>query len=80
MSDLENPVVNLYPDRAKQPTLWSSDDDGAPTVTLRKENDLWVARFDRKAIASADSPQQLAAHLYGEYGLLAVLNATQVHA
>lgn len=70
----DNPVVNLYPDNPTRPTVWTSDDDGAPTVVLRKELDVWVARFDRKAVAAAPTAEALTAHLYGEYGLLAVLN------
>lgn len=72
MSD--EPIVNLYPDDPSEPTVWSSDDDGAPTVVLRKAPLGWTALFDRKAVASARSPEALTAHLYAEHGLLAVLN------
>jgi hypothetical protein len=70
----DEPVVNLYPDHPRRPTAWTSADGGAPTVTLRKEADHWVARFDRQPVAVAATPEQLTAHLLGEFGLLAVLN------
>lgn len=70
----DDPVVNLYPNNLVRPTSWTSQDDGAPPVILRKEHGLWVARFDRKPVATAPSAEALTAHLYGEYGLLAVLN------
>lgn len=77
----DEPVVNLYPDDPSKPTLWISDDDGAPTVVLRKASDgAWTAHFDRKAVAKAPTAEALAANLFAEHGLLAVLNENGVHA
>ncbi len=71
----DEPVVNLYPDDPDKPTLWISDDAGAPTVVLRKASDgIWTALFDRKAVATAASAEALTANLFREHGLLAVLN------
>lgn len=71
----DEPVVNLYPDDPDKPTLWISDDDGAPTVVLRKASEgAWTAYFDRKTVATAPSAEALAASLLAEHGLLAVLN------
>lgn len=70
----DEPVVNLYPDDPAKPSLWLSDDGGAPTVALRKASDgVWTALFDRKAVATAPSAEALTASLYSEHGLLAVL-------
>ena len=70
----DEPVVNLYPDDPRKPTLWISDDGGAPTVALRKAPDGgWTALFDRHAVAHARTPEALTAHLLSEHGLLAVL-------
>lgn len=75
------PVVNLYPDDPATPTLWISDDSGAPTVVLRRASDgMWTATFDRKAVANASSAEALTAELFAEHGLLAVLNEHGVHA
>lgn len=77
----DEPVVNLYPDDPDKPTLWISDDGGAPTVTLRKASDgVWTALFDRQAVATAPSAEALAASLLAEHGLLAVLNEHGVEA
>ena len=71
----DEPVVNLYPDDPDTPTLWISDDVGAPTVVLRKASDgIWTAHFDRKVVGAAATAEALTAHLFAEHGLLAVLN------
>lgn len=68
------PVVTLVPDDADHPTTWTSADDGAPTITLRKAADgHWTALFDRHAVARAPSAEALTAHLLSDHGLLAVL-------
>jgi hypothetical protein len=70
----DEPVVNLYPDHPDKPTLWISDDAGAPTVVLRKASDgIWTALFDRQAVAQARSAEALTATLLSDHGLLAVL-------
>ncbi|MEK6975273.1 MAG: hypothetical protein AABY18_02910 [Candidatus Thermoplasmatota archaeon] len=77
----DEPVVNLYPDDPDKPTLWISDDAGAPTVVLRKASDgIWTAHFDRKAIAAGPTAEDLTAQLFADHGLLAVLNEHGVHA
>ena len=77
----DEPVVNLYPDDPNTPTLWISDDDGAPSVVLRKASDgIWTAHFDRKTVGAAPSAEALTAHLFAEHGLLAVLNERGIHA
>lgn len=77
----DEPVVNLYPDDPKTPTRWISDDAGAPTVVLRRARDgNWTAHFDREAVGAAPTAEALAAHLFAEHGLLAVLNEHGVHA
>ena len=69
-------VVNLYPDRprGRDPAAWRSEDLGSPTVLFRRGGDGWVALFERQAVSRADTPEALAADVYGTYGLLAVLH------
>jgi hypothetical protein len=67
-------VVNLYPDHAGDPTSWSSQDLGSPSVHFRRGPRGWVAHLERHAVLSAPSPEALAADVYGEYGVLAVLH------
>lgn len=68
-------VVNLYPDHAGEPHSWRSEDLGAPSVLFRRGKAGWVAHLERQAVARADTPEALAADVYGEYGVLAVLHA-----
>jgi hypothetical protein len=70
----DEPVVNLYPDDPDMPTLWISDDDGSPTVVLRKASDgIWTALFDRSEVARAPTAEALTAYLLSDHGLVAVL-------
>lgn len=69
----DEPVVNLYPDDPRHPTVYLSDDGGAPTVALRKAPDGWQALFDRHVVAQAPTPEALTANLLADHGLLAVL-------
>jgi hypothetical protein len=67
-------VVNLYPDQTAAPSSWRSEDLGAPSVLFRRSDRGWVAHLERQAVLRADSPEALAADVYGEYGVLAVLH------
>src|SRR5688500_12576091 len=67
-------VVNLYPDQAIAPNAWRSEDLGAPSVLFRRSERGWVAHLEKQAVMRADSPEALAADVYGEYGVLAVLH------
>lgn len=68
-------VVNLYPDNPKRPRSWRSTDAADPEVVLTERSDgAWTARLERRTVARGDSAEKLAALLYGEYELLAVLN------
>lgn len=67
-------VVNLYPDQRNDPTSWSSQDLGSPSVLFRRGPHGWVAHLERQAVLRAHSPEALAADVYGEYGVLAVLH------
>lgn len=67
-------VVNLYPDHAGEPGCWRSEDLGAPSVLFRRGKGGWVAHLERQAVARADTPEALAADVYGEFGVLAVLH------
>ena len=68
-------VVNLYPDHAKDPSAWRSEDLGSPSVLFRRSGHGWTAHLERQAVLSAATPEALAADVYGEYGLLAVLHS-----
>ena len=67
-------VVNLYPDHATEPNAWRSEDLGAPSVLFRRSEHGWVAHLERQAVARAHTPEALAADVYGEFGVLAVLH------
>lgn len=67
-------VVNLYPDQAFEPNAWRSEDLGAPSVLFRRGDRGWVALLEKQAVLRAPSPEALAADVYGEYGVLAVLH------
>jgi hypothetical protein len=67
-------VVNLYPDNGDSPNYWRSEDRGAPTVLFRRGQRGWVAHLEKQAVLRADSAEALAADVYGEYGVLAVLH------
>ena len=67
-------VVNLYPDQPGAPTSWRSEDLGAPSVLFRRSERGWVAHLERQAVLRADTPEALAADVYGEFGVLAVLH------
>lgn len=67
-------VVNLYPDQAQEPNAWRSEDLGSPSVLFRRGDRGWVAHLERQAVLRAASPEALAADVYGEYGVLAVLH------
>ncbi|MHB1262668.1 MAG: hypothetical protein ACYC2H_13255 [Thermoplasmatota archaeon] len=68
-------VVNLYPDQIDDPDSWRSEDLGAPSVLFRRGQRGWVAHLEKQAVARADTPEALAADVYGEYGVLAVLHS-----
>ncbi len=67
-------VVNLYPDNGDDPTTWRSEDLGSPSVLFRRGQRGWVAHLEKQAVLRADSPEALAADVYGEFGVLAVLH------
>ena len=67
-------VVNLYPDQTAKPTSWRSEDLGAPSVLFRRGDRGWVAHLEKHAVLRADTPEALAAEVYGEFGVLAVLH------
>ena len=79
MSDTESTgealVVNLYPDDPKDPSAWRSEDLGSPSVLFRRSGHGWTAHLERHAVLSAPTPEALAADVYGEYGVLAVLHS-----
>ena len=68
-------VVNLYPDHARAPSSWRSEDLGSPSVLFRRSGHGWTAHLERQAVLSAATPEALAASVYGEYGVLAVLHS-----
>jgi hypothetical protein len=67
-------VVNLYPDQRADPSSWSSQDLGSPSILFRRGPNGWVAHLERQAVLRAPSAEALAADVYGEYGVLAVLH------
>jgi hypothetical protein len=68
-------VVNLYPDQREAPSSWRSEDLGSPSVLFRRAGHGWVAHLERQAVLSAPTPEALAADVYGEFGVLAVLHS-----
>ena len=68
-------VVNLYPNQTSAPNSWRSEDLGSPSVLFRRSDRGWVAHLEKQAVARADTPEALAADVYGEYGVLAVLHS-----
>lgn len=68
-------VVNLYPDNETQPNAWRSEDLGAPSVLFRRGQHGWIAHLEKQAVMRAATPEALAADVYGEYGVLAVLHS-----
>jgi hypothetical protein len=68
-------VVNLYPDRLHDPSAWRSEDLGSPSVLFRRGDRGWVAHLERQAVLRAETPEALAADVYGEYGVMAVLHS-----
>ena len=74
-------IVNLYPDNPGQPRSWRSQDAADPQIALLRRSDGgWDAKLEKHTVARAGSAEQLAAHLYGEYGLLTVLNGNGIEA
>lgn len=73
-------VVNLYPDRLDDPSAWRSEDLGSPSVLVRRGDGGWVAHLERQAVLRAETPEALAADVYGEYGVMAVLHAEPLSA
>lgn len=69
-------VVNLYPDRSADadPGSWRSQDLGNPTVVFRRGMHGWSALLEKHEVLRAATPEALAADVYGEYGVLAVLH------
>ncbi len=67
-------VVNLYPDDGADPNSWRSEDLGSPVVLFRRGQRGWVAHLEKQAVLRAATPEALAADVYGEYGVLAVLH------
>lgn len=68
-------VVNLYPDRLDDPSAWRSEDLGSPSILFRRGQGRWVAHLERHVVMSAATPDALAADVYGEYGVQAVLHS-----
>ena len=68
-------VVNLYPDQTEKPSSWRSEDLGSPSVLFRRSERGWVAHLEKQAVLRAETPEALAADVYGEFGVLAVLHA-----
>jgi hypothetical protein len=68
-------VVNLYPDRLDDPAAWRSEDLGSPSVLFRRGQGGWIAHLEKQAVLRAATPEALAADVYGEYGVLAVLHS-----
>lgn len=68
-------VVNLYPDHREAPSAWRSEDLGSPSVLFRRSGHGWTAHLERQAVLSAPTPEALAADVYGEFGVLAVLHS-----
>ncbi|MFA5945046.1 MAG: hypothetical protein WC876_11350 [Candidatus Thermoplasmatota archaeon] len=73
-------VVNLYPDQTRTPNAWRSEDLGSPSVLFRRGDRGWVAHLEKQAVARAETPEALAADVYGEYGVLAVLHPAPLEA
>jgi hypothetical protein len=67
-------VVNLYPDNRHRPNAWRSEDLGSPTVLFRRGERGWVAQLEKQTVLRAATPEALAADVYGEFGVLAVLH------
>jgi hypothetical protein len=67
-------VVNLYPDRIDDPNSWRSEDLGSPSVLFRRGDRGWVAHLEKQAVLRAATAEALAADVYGEFGVLAVLH------
>ncbi|MHB1262746.1 MAG: hypothetical protein ACYC2H_13645 [Thermoplasmatota archaeon] len=67
-------VVNLYPDHAGNPDSWRSEDLGSPSVLFRRGKAGWVAHLEKQAVLRAATAEALAADVYSEYGVLAVLH------
>jgi hypothetical protein len=75
-----SPIVNLYPDKPSRPRRWSTPDADWPSVRFQRNGHGWTAHLGRHAVLDAPSPETLAAGLYGEYGVLAVLHSDPVAA
>lgn len=73
-------VVNLYPDDRADPKTWRSEDLGSPSVLFRRGERGWVAHLEKQAVLRAESAEALAADVYGEYGVLAVLHTDPIAA
>lgn len=72
-------IVNLYPDDPNEPHTWRSGDAADPEVVLlRRADNTWAAKLERRTVAHAANPEQLAARLYGDFGLVAVLDSNGV--
>lgn len=71
-------VVNLYPDNRAAPNAWRSEDLGSPSVLFRRGERGWVAHLEKQAVLRASTAEALAADVYGEYGVLAVLHSDPV--
>jgi hypothetical protein len=67
-------VVNLYPDDRASPNAWRSEDLGSPSVLFRRGERGWVAHLEKQPVLRAATAEALAADVYGEYGVLAVLH------
>ena len=67
-------VVNLYPDQADAPASWRTEDLGSPSVLFRCNGRDWVAHLEKQAVLRAAGPEELAAELYRQYDVLAVLH------
>lgn len=66
-------VVNLYPDRLHDPRSWRSEEPGSPPILFRRSGHAWVAHLEDHAVAQAATAEALAADVYGDYGVLTVL-------
>lgn len=68
-------VVNLYPDSPTSPSAWRSEDIGSPSILFRRAGHGWVAHLEKQAVLQAPTPEALAADVYGEFGVVAVLHS-----
>ena len=67
-------IVQMEPDQGQAPTLWQSTDLGNPNVVFRRAPDgSWQATLERRMVMTAPDVRSLAAGLYREHGLVALM-------